>query len=98
MAEIIWSERAIKDLEQIGDYISNDSVRYAKIVVQKLFHRPQSLANTPYLGRVVPEFQLEHIRELIEGSYRIVYSIRSDFQNIEIVTIHHSKKEFLNLS
>ena len=39
MAEIIWSERAIKDLEQIGDYISNDSVRYAKIVIQKLFNK-----------------------------------------------------------
>ena len=98
MAEIIWTERAIKDLEQIGDYIANDSDRYAKIVVQKLFQRPQSLANAPYLGRVVPEFQLDHIRELIEGSYRIIYSIPPDFQRIEIVTFHHSKREFLRLS
>jgi toxin ParE1/3/4 len=98
MAEIIWSERAIKDLEQIGDYISSDSVRYANMVVQKLFNKPKIVEKNPFLGRMVPEFRLDHIRELIEGPYRIVYSIKPDLQFIEIITIHHSKKEFLNIT
>ena len=63
MAEIIWSERAIKDLDQIANYIANDSVRYAQMVVQRLFQRPQVLINNPYLGRVVPEFNIDTIFE-----------------------------------
>ena len=64
MAEIIWSERAIKDLDQIANYIANDSVRYAQMVVQRLFQRPQVLINNPYLGRVVPEFNIDTILNL----------------------------------
>lgn len=99
MAEIVWSERAIKDLENIGEYIAKDSIRYAELVVQKLFNRPQHLVNAPYLGRIVPEFESENIRELIEGSYRIVYLVSPDAnQPIEIITVHHNKKEFLRLT
>lgn len=41
------------------------------------------------IGRVVPEFGTEEIRELIYGRYRIVYKI-VDKKDIDIVTIHHS--------
>ena len=97
MAEIIWSERAIKDLDQIANYIANDSVRYAQMVVQRLFQRPQVLINNPHFGRVVPEFNIDTIRELIDGFYRIVYQVDSSKESISIITIHHSRKEFLNL-
>jgi len=36
----------------------------------------RTLANFPRIGRVVPEFQIETLRELIHGSYRIVYENR----------------------
>jgi toxin ParE1/3/4 len=45
----------------------------------------------PQSGRVVPEFSNEMIRELIEGSYRIIYKINSDF--IGIIRIHHSARQ-----
>jgi hypothetical protein len=32
----------------------------------------------PRSGRVVPEFNLDHIREIIAGEYRIVYRVESD--------------------
>lgn len=34
MARIIWTDRALTDIEAIADYIALDSVRYAKMVVQ----------------------------------------------------------------
>ena len=47
----------------------------------------------PELGRIVPELELENIRELIEGNYRIIYR-KSEKQIIEILTIHHSARDF----
>ena len=49
------------------------------------------LEKHPKIGRIVPEFNTENIRELINGSYRIVYSIKSQHQ-IDVLTIHHSAR------
>jgi plasmid stabilization system protein ParE len=45
----------------------------------------------PEAGTIVPEFEDELIRELIEGSYRIIYRIRSR-EEIGIVRVHHSAR------
>jgi len=75
VVKIVWTDQAIQDLSDIGEYIANDSRRYAKEVVQSLFESVQLLASYPKAGRVVPEFGLSWLRELIMGSYRIVYKI-----------------------
>jgi toxin ParE1/3/4 len=35
MAKIIWTDKAINDLENIGNYISQDSFKYAKMTLQR---------------------------------------------------------------
>lgn len=37
MVKVIWTDTAIQDLNDIGDYIAKDSERYAEITVQRLF-------------------------------------------------------------
>ena len=37
MAKVIWTESALSDLEDIGDYISKESIRYADLTVATLF-------------------------------------------------------------
>jgi len=37
MVEIKWTNFAIENLNDIGDYIEKDSFRYAEIVVNSLF-------------------------------------------------------------
>jgi plasmid stabilization system protein ParE len=37
MVKIVWTDQAIQDLTDIGEYIANDSERYAQEVVQSLF-------------------------------------------------------------
>ena len=44
-------------------------------------------AQFPNAGRVVPEFQDENVRELIEGQYRIVYRILPT--RIDVLTVMH---------
>ncbi|WP_375446117.1 type II toxin-antitoxin system RelE/ParE family toxin [uncultured Fibrella sp.] len=36
------------------------------------------LATFPEMGKAVPEFRDKQVRELIEGSYRIIYEILSE--------------------
>jgi toxin ParE1/3/4 len=41
----------------------------------------------------VPEFETEQIREVIEGSYRIIYYIKSE--QIDILAVLHSSQQIL---
>ena len=91
MVQINWTYQAKNDLKSISDYISKDSKRYAKLQVSRLKNRTEILKNHIHIGRIVPEFNKIDIRELIEGSYRIVYKIVSKHQ-IDILTIHHSSR------
>jgi addiction module RelE/StbE family toxin len=91
MVEINWTTRALEDLEDIAQYISRDSVRYAKVTIQTLFLSTDILVRTPRIGRVVPEFRNAVIREIIRGNYRIVYKIVSA-KKIDILTVHHSAR------
>ena len=72
MVKVVWTDFAIRDLDDIGEYIAKDSERYAKIVIQNLFESTDLLESHPKAGRIVPEFNNKNIRELIRGSYRIV--------------------------
>lgn len=91
MAVVRWTQKAANDLEDIGNYIEKDSLKYASIVVKRIYSSTLLLKDFPELGRIVPEFNDESIRELIEGKYRIVY--RKDKSDIvEVITIHHSAR------
>lgn len=47
------------------------------------------------MGRVVPEFKLSHLRELIVKPYRVMYILRSN--SCSIVTVIHSSRDLPNL-
>ncbi len=36
MVKVNWSARSIKDLDEIAEYISKDSTKYAKLTIEKL--------------------------------------------------------------
>ncbi len=91
MVEIIWTDQAIQDLNDIGDYIAKDSVRYAELTVSKLFDSPNILVDYPLLGKIVPELSNPSIRELICGNYRIVYRV-VNYERIDILTVHNCSR------
>jgi addiction module RelE/StbE family toxin len=91
MVKVVWTDFAIQDLDDIGEFIAKDSERYAKVVIQNLFESTELLESHPKAGRVVPEFENKNIRELIRGSYRIVYRI-VEITRIDILTVHHSAR------
>lgn len=91
MVKIVWTDVSILDLQEIFDYIAEDSVRYASITTLKIYQHVQRINNNPYLGRIVPEFNDILIRELIEGNYRIIYRIKTELQ-VDILRIYHSAR------
>ena len=92
MVQVKWTTLSVEDLKGIYDYISRDSIKYAKIEIIKLKLRTNILKTQPYAGKGVPEIEKEAYRELIEGNYRIIYKI-VDEKTIHIITIHHSARD-----
>ena len=68
MVKLTQTEIALEDLRLIHEYISKDSKIYADRFIEKLISRVDQLEYYPKCGRVVPEFNSEIIRELIEGN------------------------------
>ena len=92
MVKIIWTQRSLSDLKVIADYISQDSLRYAVMTVERIINMTQLLVTNPKIGRMVPEAgRVDSIREIILGHYRIIYKI-SSLQVIHILTVHHTSK------
>ena len=85
---VAWSPRALADLEAIADYIATDSIAYAKTVVKRITDQTRSLSRFPRLGRKVPEFDNESIRELLAYSYRVIHR-----EDVTIAAIVHGKRE-----
>jgi addiction module RelE/StbE family toxin len=94
MVRINWTFQAKNDLKSIADYISKDSVRYAKLQIIKIRNRTDILKSHIKIGKIVSEIEDENIRELIEGNYRIIYKIVSVSQ-VDILTVHHSTRDLI---
>jgi toxin ParE1/3/4 len=90
MVKLEWSPKTLKELEEIFEYIAEDSREYALIFVSKLIAATKSKVDFPMLGRIVPEFKNIKIREKIFKNYRIIYRFENDI--IEIITIFHNAR------
>ncbi len=91
MALVSWTPQSMEDLESIVAYISRDSEKYASAQLNRFFDAVSVLETHPEFGKPVPEFKRPEIRELLIGSYRIIYRI-VDPNTIHILTIHHSRR------
>ena len=78
MAEIIWTEPALDDLDEIAEYIALDKLIAAQNLVRKVFERVDRLADYPNSGRKVPELSPSKYKEVVVGPCRIFYRISED--------------------
>ncbi len=72
---VAWTETAWRDLERAADYIAEDSPGYAAAFVRLVRDRARSLEEMAERGRVVPELNEPAVRELVVGSYRLIYEV-----------------------
>ena len=55
--------------------------------LDRLTRRSQQIADFPLSGRKVPEYDMDQVREVLEGPYRIIYLIKPD--QIDVVAVVH---------
>jgi addiction module RelE/StbE family toxin len=88
-----WTDTAQDHLDAIHTYIAQDSPEYALRMVDRLTRRSQQIANAPLSGHRAPEYDMDQIRQLIEGSYRIIYHIKPD--QIDVIAVLHGARNVL---
>ncbi|MDP2983810.1 MAG: type II toxin-antitoxin system RelE/ParE family toxin [Candidatus Latescibacter sp.] len=85
--EVVWTNPAWDDVEEIADYIARDSAYYAAAFIEEMKETAISLSGFAERGQVVPEFSEESIRELLVRSYRLIYKISEN--RVSILAIIH---------
>lgn len=89
MADVIWTEPALSDLDAIGDYISLDNFEAAKKLVSKVFDKVDLLQNTPSLGRVPRDLKDTPYRKLIINPIYVYYRVEGS----KVIIIHIARAE-----
>jgi toxin ParE1/3/4 len=78
VGKVIWSPASLQDVDAIAEYIAKDSADQASLFVIRLVQATDRLGAFPRSGRVIPEIGKDVCREVICGSYRIMYRIVGD--------------------
>jgi len=88
---IEFSPSALRDLQETRDYYVEQHVTATgQRVVRELVEATRSLSDYPQMGRIVPEFDMPSLRELIRPPFRIIY--RLEPKRIAIIRIWRSER------
>jgi len=89
--KIRLTDSAIDDLRELQLYYDEQSVpQVGKRFVTEILDRIETLASNPDIGRIVPEFDADNIRELIHKPFRLVYL--SESTSIFVIRVWRSER------
>ena len=77
-SKVIWTNTAVRDLDDIIEYILLDSTNSAIEQYQKIKEATKELIVFPKSGRIIPELYEQNItkfREIIISPWRIMYKV-----------------------
>lgn len=95
--KLTWSPAARDDLRDIVTFISRDSPSRAETFAYRLISETDKLQSFSEIGRVVPEYSIPTIREIIVRTYRIVYRVDHEHKLVEIARVWHAARGTLEL-
>lgn len=90
MAEIVWSEPALADLDAIADYVALESPAAASALVARIFHHVGQLADHSDSGSRPRELGGSRYRQIVEPPCRIFY--RHDDRTVFIVHVMRTER------
>ena len=91
MAEIVWSEPALADLDAIADYIALDKPSAAKELVRRVFAHVDQLRDHPKSGSVPAELKKSKYRQIVEPPCRVFYR----YDGVRVYILHVMRSERL---
>ena len=87
---VVWSPKAVEDVEAIAGYIARDSPSYAAAVIEKVIAITSGLAANAKHGRLIPEIEESTIIEQFAYSYRLIYRIQDE--TVTVAAMIHGKR------
>ncbi len=88
---ITFAASAVADLEEIRAWYAHQQVpEVGERLLGEVVAQVERLADYPESGRVVPEFDLPQLREIIHPPFRLVY--RLDAELVRVVRVWRSER------
>ena len=89
--KLLWTAPALRELEEIGDYIARDNPSASSRVVSRVFDRVDALADHPESGR---SGRIPGTRELVITGTPFIVPYRIHNDRIEILSIFHGARRW----
>jgi toxin ParE1/3/4 len=90
MAEIVWSDPALSDLDAVADYIALENPIAASELVKRIINHVGQLADHPESGSRPQELKRSRYRQIVEPPCRIFY--RFDGHKVFILHVMRSER------
>ncbi|MEZ8486022.1 type II toxin-antitoxin system RelE/ParE family toxin [Vibrio splendidus] len=91
MAEVIWSEPALSDLNDIAEYIALENLVAAKQLVRNIFEKVERLSDFPESGRLPPGLEHLNYREVVVNPCRVFY--KQDGDKVYILFVMRAERD-----
>ena len=92
--KVDWTETAEAHLDAIYSYIAQNSTTYALRTVDRITNRSKQIGAFPLSGRKVSEYDVDQIREVFSGPYRIIYYIKPN--QVDVIAVIHGAMSVFN--
>jgi addiction module RelE/StbE family toxin len=90
MAQIVWTEPALSDLDAIADYIAIENPQAAAALVRRIIGHVEQLADHPESGSRPQELKRSRYRQIVEPPCRVFY--RYDGHKVFILHVMRSER------
>lgn len=90
MAEVVWTEPALSDLDAIADFIALENPRAAAALVRRVFRHLEQLEAHPEMGSRPPELEHARYRHIVEPPCRVFY--RFDGERVFILHVMRAER------
>ena len=89
---VAWTSLARDGLDEVLEYITEDSPEAAEKVLEVVLGVAESLSVFSERGRVVPEVRDRSIREVFVYSYRLIYELSPS--EVRVLAFIHGARDF----
>lgn len=92
MAEVVWSDSALEELEAVAAFIAQDKPHAAARLVERVFARVERLALFPLAGGQPRELAGARYRQIVVPPLRIFYRVEGE--RVFIVHLMRGERRF----
>lgn len=88
---VIWKDEAKEDLRDVLHFLARFPPAYVDTWSNDPTRKLELLESFPEMGRMVPEKEMSHLREILIGNYRLLYIYLNN--QITIIGVRHQASQ-----